>query len=97
MNNATRNAQPATRNAQPATRNTESATRNTEPAARDSHPVSALILTGYGLNCDNETAYAFELAGAKAVRVHINTVIAGACGPGSVPDHGVWGRFFLGR
>ena len=63
MNNATRNAQPATRNAQPATHNPQ--------------PVSALILTGYGLNCDNETAHAFELAGAAAVRVHINTVIAG--------------------
>lgn len=39
--------------------------------------VNALILTGFGLNCDNETAYAFELAGAVAHRVHINTLIAG--------------------
>jgi len=71
MNNALRNPQPATRTPQPAT-------RNAEPATGGSHPVSTLILTGYGLNCDNETAYAFELAGAQAVRVHINTVIAGA-------------------
>ena len=40
--------------------------------------VNALILTGYGLNCDHETAYAFEQAGANAVRVHINSLIDGA-------------------
>lgn len=40
--------------------------------------VNALVLTGYGLNCDHETAYAFKLAGAKAVRVHINSLIAGS-------------------
>jgi len=40
--------------------------------------VHVLVLTGYGLNCDNETAYAFELAGATARRVHINTLIAGS-------------------
>lgn len=34
-----------------------------------------LVLAGYGLNCDHETAYAFELAGATAVRVHINSLI----------------------
>lgn len=39
--------------------------------------VNALVLAGYGLNCDHETAYAFELAGAKAVRVHINSLING--------------------
>ena len=39
--------------------------------------ITALVLTGYGLNCDNETAYAFELAGAKALRVHINSLIDG--------------------
>ena len=39
---------------------------------------NALVLTGYGLNCDNETAYAFELAGAKAVKVHINSLINGS-------------------
>jgi len=40
--------------------------------------VNVLILTGYGLNCDHETAYAFEQAGANAVRVHINSLIDGA-------------------
>ncbi|MBF0231542.1 MAG: phosphoribosylformylglycinamidine synthase subunit PurQ [Desulfamplus sp.] len=39
--------------------------------------VKALVLTGFGLNCDMETAYAFELAGAKADRVHINSLISG--------------------
>ena len=38
---------------------------------------NVLVLTGFGLNCDHETAYAFELAGAAAKRVHINTLIAG--------------------
>lgn len=37
--------------------------------------VNVLVLTGYGLNCDWETAHAFELAGASARRVHINTLI----------------------
>jgi phosphoribosylformylglycinamidine synthase I len=37
----------------------------------------ALVLTGFGLNCDEETAHAFELAGAAARRVHINALIAG--------------------
>ncbi len=39
--------------------------------------VRALVLTGFGLNCDMETAYAFELAGAEACRVHINQLVAG--------------------
>lgn len=37
--------------------------------------VKALVLTGYGLNCDNETQYALELAGASAQLVHINALI----------------------
>ncbi|MCF8091818.1 MAG: phosphoribosylformylglycinamidine synthase subunit PurQ [Desulfotignum sp.] len=39
--------------------------------------VNALILTGFGLNCDHETALAFELAGARPHRVHINALVAG--------------------
>ncbi|WP_028315787.1 phosphoribosylformylglycinamidine synthase subunit PurQ [Desulfatibacillum aliphaticivorans] len=39
--------------------------------------VRVLVLTGYGLNCDHETANAFSLAGAEPVRVHINSLIAG--------------------
>jgi len=40
--------------------------------------IKALVLTGYGLNCDDETSYAFELAGATACRVHINSLIDGS-------------------
>jgi len=42
------------------------------------HSVNALVLTGYGLNCDHETAFALEQAGARAQRVHINALIEGA-------------------
>ena len=31
-----------------------------------------IILSGYGLNCEDETAFAFEAAGATAEIVHIN-------------------------
>lgn len=40
--------------------------------------VKVLVLSGYGLNCDHETAYAFELAGATADRIHINSLIDGS-------------------
>jgi phosphoribosylformylglycinamidine synthase len=40
--------------------------------------VNALVLTGYGLNCDIETAYAFKLAGAQPQRVHLNALIDGS-------------------
>ncbi|MBN1833349.1 MAG: phosphoribosylformylglycinamidine synthase subunit PurQ [Deltaproteobacteria bacterium] len=39
-------------------------------------PVKALVLTGYGLNCDYETDYALKLAGAVSHRVHINELIS---------------------
>ncbi|EKE15407.1 MAG: hypothetical protein ACD_12C00031G0001 [uncultured bacterium] len=34
-----------------------------------------LILSGYGLNCEDETKYAFELAGGTGKIVHINDLI----------------------
>jgi phosphoribosylformylglycinamidine synthase subunit PurQ / glutaminase len=37
--------------------------------------VKALVLTGYGLNCDYETDYALKLAGAESHRMHINELI----------------------
>jgi phosphoribosylformylglycinamidine synthase len=40
-------------------------------------PVRALVLTGFGLNCDMETAFALEQAGAEARRVHVNDLVAG--------------------
>ena len=36
----------------------------------------ALILTGYGINCDDETCYAFEKAGALSSILHINDIIS---------------------
>jgi phosphoribosylformylglycinamidine synthase len=39
--------------------------------------VKALVLTGYGLNCDYETNYCLNLAGAESKRVHINELIKG--------------------
>ena len=40
--------------------------------------IRALVLTGFGLNCDLETAFALEVAGAKAERVHLNDLVSGA-------------------
>ncbi len=40
--------------------------------------VRVMVLYGFGLNCDHETAYAFKLAGARATRVHINSLIDGS-------------------
>lgn len=34
-----------------------------------------LVLTGYGINCDEETRFAFEKVGARAALVHINDLI----------------------
>lgn len=39
--------------------------------------VKALVLTGYGLNCDNETDFCLNMAGAASERVHINELIKG--------------------
>ncbi len=37
--------------------------------------VNAIVLRAAGINCDMETEYALELAGAQAKRVHINRII----------------------
>lgn len=36
---------------------------------------TAIILTGYGINCEEETCFAFTEAGARASIVHINDII----------------------
>lgn len=36
---------------------------------------AALIFAGYGLNCEEETAHAFQLAGASTTIIHINDLI----------------------
>jgi phosphoribosylformylglycinamidine synthase I len=37
--------------------------------------VKAIVLRAAGINCDMETEYALEMAGAKAQRIHINRII----------------------
>lgn len=36
-----------------------------------------LIISGYGINCETESAHAFEKAGAETEIVHINDIISG--------------------
>jgi len=38
--------------------------------------VRAIVLTGFGINCDNETQTALKRAGADADRIHLNDIIA---------------------
>ncbi len=38
---------------------------------------NVLVLTGYGINCDEETKFAFEKSGAKSDSVHVNDLIDG--------------------
>ena len=45
--------------------------------SRNRSAPKALVLTGFGLNCDWETTHALELAGAEAHRVHINQLVMG--------------------
>jgi phosphoribosylformylglycinamidine synthase subunit PurQ / glutaminase len=40
------------------------------------HLPKALVLYGYGLNCDRETQFALNMAGAEAVRVHTSDLLA---------------------
>lgn len=37
--------------------------------------INALIMTGFGLNCEEETALAFEYCGAKAKKIHLNDIL----------------------
>jgi phosphoribosylformylglycinamidine synthase len=39
--------------------------------------VKALVMTGFGLNCDLETSHALRVAGAEVERVHLNSLIGG--------------------
>jgi len=51
------------------TRNPKRRTQNPPPKPK------ALVLYGYGLNCDYETAFALSRAGAEAVRVHTTDLL----------------------
>jgi len=48
----------------------------------DTRP-AALVLTGFGINCDYETETAFVTAGARACKVHVNDLIEN---PGRLSD-----------
>jgi phosphoribosylformylglycinamidine synthase I len=51
-------------------------TENRKPKTENPGPrPQALVLYGYGLNCDYETAYALSRAGAEAVRVHTTDLL----------------------
>ena len=39
--------------------------------------VRVLVITGFGLNCEAETAHAFERAGAVAEQIHLNDLLDG--------------------
>ncbi len=54
-----------------------SKTKNFNSIEKQGKP-RALVLTGFGLNCDYETAYALECAGAVAERVHLNELLRGS-------------------
>ncbi|MEM2949051.1 MAG: phosphoribosylformylglycinamidine synthase I [Candidatus Bilamarchaeaceae archaeon] len=46
----------------------------------------ALVLTGYGINCENESKYAFEKAGGEGQIVHVNKLIEQ---PSLLDDYGL--------
>ncbi len=37
--------------------------------------IKVAVLTGYGINCEEETGYGFELAGAEVEILHINDIV----------------------
>jgi len=41
--------------------------------------VKALVISGYGTNCEMEMAYACRLAGAKTDIAHISEILSGSC------------------
>ncbi|MBM3789803.1 MAG: phosphoribosylformylglycinamidine synthase subunit PurQ [Acidobacteria bacterium] len=46
--------------------------------------IRVLIVTGYGLNCEVESKYAWDLAGAQAEMIHYNDLLAN---PGRLHDY----------
>ncbi|MCF8067900.1 MAG: phosphoribosylformylglycinamidine synthase subunit PurQ [Desulfobacterales bacterium] len=61
-----------------------------------SNEVKVLVLAGYGLNCDNETAHAFSLAGAVPEKIHINALIDGSVDPSDFQIMAFGGGFSWG-
>ncbi len=58
--------------------------------------VKALVMTGFGLNCDLETSYGLEVAGAEAEKVHLNSLVAGEKTLGSYRIFVIGGGFSWG-
>jgi len=48
---------------------------NSNHDAHSEKMIKALVLTGYGLNCDYETDFSLKLAGAESHCIHINEMI----------------------
>jgi phosphoribosylformylglycinamidine synthase len=50
-----------------------------------------LVLTGYGINCDYETEYAFNMSrvGGRAERVHVNDLIDDGVGSKALSDYDI--------
>ncbi len=55
----------------------QAVSRKEKSGGTDPASVSALVITGYGLNCEAETAHALRLAGASVDLVHLNDIISG--------------------
>ncbi|MHC1741462.1 MAG: phosphoribosylformylglycinamidine synthase subunit PurQ [Syntrophobacteraceae bacterium] len=58
--------------------------------------VKALVLTGFGLNCDLETAHCLSAAGAQTERVHLNSLLSGNVSLGDFQIFVVGGGFSWG-
>ncbi|MDR3557875.1 MAG: phosphoribosylformylglycinamidine synthase subunit PurQ [Syntrophobacteraceae bacterium] len=58
--------------------------------------VKALVMTGFGLNCDLETSHALQVAGAEVERVHLNSLIGGEKSLGAYRIFVVGGGFSWG-
>ncbi len=58
--------------------------------------VKALIITGVGLNCERETAAAFQSAGAESTLVHINDLLSGKADMGDFHILAFIGGFSFG-
>lgn len=63
---------------------------------KNNSSVRVLIITGFGLNCENETAAAFEAVGATADRVHLNDLIDGKVQLDTYPILAIIGGFAFG-
>ncbi|MFD2785040.1 phosphoribosylformylglycinamidine synthase subunit PurQ [Hymenobacter rubripertinctus] len=64
-------------NEQLTTDNSQQEQPDNRQLATGNSKVQALILTGFGINCEEEFAAAYKLAGAKPTIVHLNQVLHG--------------------